>query len=59
MWNFEIAAIQDAVKNEGDVTHLGQTNHETLSTTSNVVISTACERIPKAAAKSCSWSTSI
>lgn len=41
--NFEIAAIQDAVKNEGDVTHLGQTNHETLSTTSNVVISTACE----------------
>lgn len=41
--NFEIAAIQDAVKNEGDVTHLGQTNHETLSTTSNVVISTACQ----------------
>lgn len=40
--NFEIAAIQDAVKNEGDVTHLGQTNHESLSTTSNCVISTTC-----------------
>lgn len=41
--NFEIAAIQDAVKNEGDVTHLGQTNFDTLSTTSNCVISTACQ----------------
>ena len=40
--NFEIAAIQDAVKNEGDKTHLGQTNHESLSTMSNIVISTAC-----------------
>lgn len=41
--NFEIAAIQDAVKDEGDVTHLGQTNFDTLSTTSNCVISTACQ----------------
>lgn len=41
--NFEIAAIQDAVKNEGDVTHLGQTNYETLSTMSNIVITTACD----------------
>lgn len=41
--NFQIAAIQDAVKNEGDVTHLGQTNHDILSTTSNCVISTGCE----------------
>ena len=41
--NFELAAIQDAVKNEGDVTHLGQTNFDTLSTTSNCVISTACQ----------------
>ncbi len=41
--NFEIAAIQDAVKNEDDVTHLGQTNFDTLSTTSNCVISTACQ----------------
>ena len=41
--NFEIAAIQDAVKNEGDVSHLGQTNFDTLSTTSNCVISTACQ----------------
>lgn len=41
--NFEIAAIQDAVKNEGDVTHLGQTNFDTLSATSNCVISTACQ----------------
>lgn len=41
--NFKVAAIQDAVKNEGDVTHLGQTNHDILSTTSNCVISTGCE----------------
>ena len=41
--NFSIAAIQDAVKNEGDVTHLGQTNHESLSTVSNIVITTACK----------------
>lgn len=41
--NFEVAAIRDAVRNEDDVTHLGQTNHESLSTMSNCVISTACE----------------
>ncbi len=41
--NFEIACIRDAVKNEGDVTHLGQTNHESLSTVSNIVLSTACQ----------------
>ena len=46
--DFEIAAIQDAVKNEGDVTHLGQTNFETLSTMSNCVITTACD-IPEIA----------
>lgn len=46
--NFEIAAIQDAVKNEGDVTHLGQTNYETLSTMSNCVLTTTCE-IPEIA----------
>lgn len=40
---FEVAAIQDAVKNEGDVTHLGQTNYETLSTMSNCVITTTCQ----------------
>lgn len=40
---FKIAAIQDAVKQEGDETHLGQTNHDILSTTSNCVISTGCE----------------
>ena len=40
---FELAAIQDAVKNEGDVTHFGQTNYESLSTMSNCVITTACE----------------
>lgn len=46
--NFKIAAIQDAVKNEGDVTHLGQTSFETLSTMSNCVISTGCD-IPEIA----------
>ena len=46
--DFEIAAIQDAVKNEGDVTHLGQTNYETLSTMSNCVLTTTCE-IPEIA----------
>lgn len=40
--NFTIAAIQDAVKNEGDVTHLGQTNYESLSTMSNCVLTTTC-----------------
>ncbi len=40
---FELAAIQDAVQNEGDVTHFGQTNYERLSTTSACVITTACE----------------
>lgn len=46
--DFEIAAIQDAVRNEGDVTHLGQTNYETLSTMSNCVLTTTCE-IPEIA----------
>ena len=42
--NFEIAAIQDAVKNAGRIVpHLGQTNDDTLSTTSNCGISTACQ----------------
>lgn len=40
---FRVTAIQDAVKNEGDVTHLGQTNYQTMSTASEVVITTACE----------------
>ena len=40
--NFKISAIQDAVKNEGDVTHIGQTNYESLSTMSNIVLTTTC-----------------
>ena len=40
---YKLAAIQDAVKNEGDVTHLGQTNFQSLSTASACVITTACE----------------
>lgn len=45
---YKIAAIQDAVKNEGDVTHLGQTNYQSLSTMGTCVITTACE-IPEIA----------
>lgn len=40
---FEVAAIPDAVKNEGDATHLGPTNYESLSTMSSCVITTACQ----------------
>lgn len=40
---FMVAAIQDAVKNEGDATHLGQTNYQSLSTASACVITTACQ----------------
>ena len=38
-----MAAIPDAVKNEGDATHLGPTNYESLSTMSSCVITTACQ----------------
>lgn len=40
--NFQVTAIQDAVKNKGDVTHLSQTNYDRLAPTSSCVISTTC-----------------
>jgi putative aldouronate transport system substrate-binding protein len=41
--DFAVAAIHDAVKEEGQQLHFAQTNYDRMSTSSACVISTACE----------------
>ena len=41
--DYDVAAIADATKEEGGVTHLAQTSYAALSVSSNCCISTTCE----------------